>query len=231
MLATCVEGACRRSCACPTEPGVRGMLRSSRARPARTSRGPRGPLTPCGMATRRAQTSGRRRRPCRRDRARGGGQIRVVDPAWSTRARVDTPPHHHAQARQRAPSVRTRTRLVPCTDQDRPNNSRPDIQENKSSSGCGEDVRSQSWSRNILTHYEPQCGSSSFRGMLLASANDAREMCRGSLPSLARVPHRARRARYDAIKPCSPRAHKQESAGATHVLQDGDEAGADDREE
>ena len=36
-----------------------------------------GPLTDCGMATRRTQTSGSRRRPCRRDRARGGSQIRV----------------------------------------------------------------------------------------------------------------------------------------------------------
>ncbi len=67
--------------------------------------------------------------------------------------------------------------------------------------------------------------------MLLASANDARDMCRGSLPSLARVPHRARRARHAAIKPCSPQAHKQGSAGATHVLQDGDEKSADEREE
>ncbi len=66
--------------------------------------------------------------------------------------------------------------------------------------------------------------------MLLASANDARDMCRGSLPSLARVPHRARRARHAATKPCSPHAHKQGPAGATHELQDGDEAGADERE-
>ena len=57
--------------------------------------------------------------------------------------------------------------------------------------------------------------------MLLASANDARDMCRD----------RARRALHAAVKPCSARAHRQASAGATHVLQDGDEADADEREE
>jgi hypothetical protein len=40
--------------------------------------GPRETLTPCGMATRRTQTGGSRRRPCRRSRASGGSQIRVI---------------------------------------------------------------------------------------------------------------------------------------------------------
>ena len=51
-----------------------------------------GPLTYCGMATRRTQTSGRGRRAWPRDRARGGSQIRVVDPKPGTRTRGHTHP-------------------------------------------------------------------------------------------------------------------------------------------
>ena len=54
-----------------------------------------GPLTPCGMATRRAQTSGRGRRAWPRDRARGGSQIRVVDPKPGTRTRGHAHPQHN----------------------------------------------------------------------------------------------------------------------------------------
>jgi hypothetical protein len=65
----------------------------------------------------------------------------------------------------------------------------------------------------------------------LPMMHDAREMCRGSLPALARLPHRDKSAQHAAIRPCSARAHKQGSAGAPHVLRDGDEADADEREE
>ena len=59
-----------------------------------------GPLTYCGMATRRTQTSGRGRRAWPRDRARGGSQIRVVDPKPGTRTRGHT--HAHQQPCTRA---------------------------------------------------------------------------------------------------------------------------------
>ena len=45
-----------------------------RARPTDTHKGRRRPLTPCGMATRRTQPTGRRRRPCRRDRPHVSGE-------------------------------------------------------------------------------------------------------------------------------------------------------------
>ena len=54
-----------------------------------------GPLTDCGMATRRTQKSGRGRRAWPRDRARGGSQIRVVDPKPGTRTRGHTHAHQH----------------------------------------------------------------------------------------------------------------------------------------
>ncbi len=52
-----------------------------------------GPLTNCGMATRRTQTSSRGRRARPRDRAKGGSQIRVVDPKPGTRTRGHTHAH------------------------------------------------------------------------------------------------------------------------------------------
>ena len=67
-----------------------------------------GPLTDCGMATRRTQTSGRGRRAWPQDQARGGSQIRVVDPKPGTRTRGHTHAHQHTITRS-APSARGRS--------------------------------------------------------------------------------------------------------------------------
>jgi hypothetical protein len=106
------------------DPAVRSMLRSGRAQPARTSRGPLGALTPCGMATRRTQTSGRRPRPCRRDRTR----VAVRSESWiqrraralvSTRPRTITPstctqhvPWHNCALERSAMHVHTHTHTL-----------------------------------------------------------------------------------------------------------------------
>ena len=76
-----------------TQQRPRGRCGSESVKQTRTR--PGGPLTDCGMATRRTQTSGRGRRAWPRDRARGGGQIRVVDPKPGTRTRGRTHAHHH----------------------------------------------------------------------------------------------------------------------------------------
>jgi hypothetical protein len=105
-----------RICACVHHrtgraPGTpRQALLAQRARPAVCG----GALTHCGTATGRTQTSGRRRRPCRRDRARGRSQIRVVDPKSSTHTSAPGRAHHHAdshplRARERTTHRDTRT--------------------------------------------------------------------------------------------------------------------------
>jgi hypothetical protein len=66
--------------------------------------------------------------------------------------------------------------------------------------------------------------------MLPVSIDDAREMCRGSLLSLCPTGVRGI-LRSSGLKSCTAHAHKQGSAGAPHVLRDGDEADADEREE
>jgi hypothetical protein len=62
----------------PQDQQCAARAHTSRAPRARTLWGPRGTLTACGMATRRTQPSGSRRRPCRRSWASGGSQIQLV---------------------------------------------------------------------------------------------------------------------------------------------------------
>ncbi len=76
----------RRSSCTPQDQPCAARAHSRRAPRAHTRIGPRGALTDCGMATRRTQTGKSRRRPCRRSRATGGSQIRVIRLADDTPA-------------------------------------------------------------------------------------------------------------------------------------------------